>query len=287
MTIATACNSTGSKNRKYTTSVGFHTPVGNYWYTPKGKRVKSLLEKCYLPENFYCLKKLFTWLYESDEWAKKYTKQESDIPGQRVRYVMNHLCPNLQHRFKPRPFDAGNDRDIIEHAHFLENTQATVVNENDEIEQDGVHYTKSEFNEIVRFVENIGTTEGIKQRYRVLRAEAEKDMKLSDMMHCIGLDYRMPYVRNGKLFYKPYRNYYGASSKDGITKMLINSGLATGRTIGDDDGIYWLKKIADTKGIEFAISNTDCLSKTMFVSFGDYMSHLERYNCKIRRCACA
>ncbi len=26
--------------------------------------------------------------------------------------------------------------------------------------------------------------------------------------HCIGLDYKKPYKRHGKLFYKPYRNYY-------------------------------------------------------------------------------
>jgi hypothetical protein len=29
-------------------------------------------------------------------------------------------------------------------------------------------------------------------------------------MHCIGMDYRKPYKRHGKLFYRPYRNRYQA-----------------------------------------------------------------------------
>ena len=28
------------------------------------------------------------------------------------------------------------------------------------------------------------------------------------MVHCIGLDQKNPYKRHGKLFYKPYRNYF-------------------------------------------------------------------------------
>ena len=33
-------------------------------------------------------------------------------------------------------------------------------------------------------------------------------------MHCIGLDYKKPYTRHGKKFYKPYRNGYDAGGKD-------------------------------------------------------------------------
>lgn len=33
-------------------------------------------------------------------------------------------------------------------------------------------------------------------------------------MHCIGLDYKKPYTRHGKKFYKPYRNRYDAGGKD-------------------------------------------------------------------------
>ena len=30
--------------------------------------------------------------------------------------------------------------------------------------------------------------------------------------HCIGLDRKKPYSRNGKKFYRPYRNYFATSS---------------------------------------------------------------------------
>ena len=29
-------------------------------------------------------------------------------------------------------------------------------------------------------------------------------------MHCIGMDRQKPYKRHGKLFYRPYRNYFSA-----------------------------------------------------------------------------
>lgn len=29
--------------------------------------------------------------------------------------------------------------------------------------------------------------------------------------HCIGLDRKKPYIRHGKKFYRPYRNYFAAS----------------------------------------------------------------------------
>ena len=37
---------------------------------------------------------------------------------------------------------------------------------------------------------------------------------VSQAMHCIGLDYKKPYTRHGKKFYKPYRNGYDAGGKD-------------------------------------------------------------------------
>lgn len=30
-------------------------------------------------------------------------------------------------------------------------------------------------------------------------------------MHCIGLDHKKPYNRHGKMFYKPYRNYFSTA----------------------------------------------------------------------------
>lgn len=39
-------------------------------------------------------------------------------------------------------------------------------------------------------------------------SELEEVIKLCK--HMVGLDYKSPYHRHGKAFYKPYRNYYGA-----------------------------------------------------------------------------
>ena len=40
------------------------------------------------------------------------------------------------------------------------------------------------------------------------------DNYVSQAIHCIGLDYKKPYTRHGKKFYKPYRNGYDAGGKD-------------------------------------------------------------------------
>ena len=57
--------------------------------------------------------------------------------------------------------------------------------------------------------------------------------------HCIGLDYKSPYHRHGKAFYKPYRNYFDCGEKlDEAWKVMIGAGYAK------DDGIgcCWLTR---------------------------------------------
>ena len=45
--------------------------------------------------------------------------------------------------------------------------------------------------------------------------------------HAIGLDHKKPYKRHGKLFYRPYRNYYDASIKDcEIWDLMVDAGYA-------------------------------------------------------------
>lgn len=46
-----------------------------------------------------------------------------------------------------------------------------------------------------------------------------KEIKV--MKHCIGLDYKKPYKRHGKEFYKPYRNYYATYVHDEVWKGLV------------------------------------------------------------------
>lgn len=56
-----------------------------------GKRVEALLEKLYLPQNSYSYAKFPQWFADA---ADKGTEEEQ------VRYVMNHLCPNLYHFYE-------------------------------------------------------------------------------------------------------------------------------------------------------------------------------------------
>lgn len=44
--------------------------------------------------------------------------------------------------------------------------------------------------------------------------------------HCIGLDYKNPYTRHGKKFYRPYRNYYGTVPDDEAWNHLQQRGFA-------------------------------------------------------------
>lgn len=43
------------------------------------------------------------------------------------------------------------------------------------------------------------------------------------VMHVIGMDYRKPYTRHGKKFYRPYRNSWGGRDKQ--LDQLVDAGL--------------------------------------------------------------
>ena len=44
---------------------------------------------------------------------------------------------------------------------------------------------------------------------------------------CIWLDYKSPYKRNWRYFYRPYRNYYGAGGKDvEVWDVMVGAGYA-------------------------------------------------------------
>lgn len=44
--------------------------------------------------------------------------------------------------------------------------------------------------------------------------------------HCIGLDRKKPYIRHGKKFYRPYRNYFVTGRDCGDWEMMESSGYA-------------------------------------------------------------
>ena len=73
-------------------------------------------------------------------------------------------------------------------------------------------------------------------------------------MHCIGLDYKKPYIRHGKAFYRPYRNYYSTNLNDPIWSEMYRRGFArhgVAKKRGGNlictyyltrDGLDWLEK---------------------------------------------
>lgn len=46
------------------------------------------------------------------------------------------------------------------------------------------------------------------------------------MLHCVGIDYERPYKRHGRLFYKPYRNYYSTVPDDVYWEIIELAGYA-------------------------------------------------------------
>lgn len=68
--------------------------------------------------------------------------------------------------------------------------------------------------------------------------------------HCLGLDKKKPYIRHGKYYYKPYRNYFDAAGCDVKTgERLAKAGYAEKYNPKynayriTDDGREWLGKI--------------------------------------------
>lgn len=52
------------------------------------------------------------------------------------------------------------------------------------------------------------------------------EKEINVMKHCIGLNYKKPYKRHGREFYKPYRNRYATYVYNEIWNGLVGKGLA-------------------------------------------------------------
>lgn len=57
-----------------------------------------------------------------------------------------------------------------------------------------------------------------------MKIVSERHIELAK--HAIGLDYKNPYKRHGKLFYKPYRNHFATFITDKIWTELAANGYA-------------------------------------------------------------
>lgn len=64
------------------------------------------------------------------------------------------------------------------------------------------------------------------------------------MSHCIGLDHKKPYKRHGRYFYRPYRNYYDASTADcEIWDTIVAATFAeAGKKDRYGGRMYWLNR---------------------------------------------
>lgn len=60
--------------------------------------------------------------------------------------------------------------------------------------------------------------------------------------HAIGLDYKKPYKRHGKLYYKPYRNFYATIRRDAVWRALVTERLAACFPEGEDRAIFTLTR---------------------------------------------
>lgn len=69
------------------------------------------------------------------------------------------------------------------------------------------------------------------------------------MQHCVGLGRKKPYKRHGKLFYRPYRNYFATGAQDELWEAIRKEGYATARKEQSHvfyfltrEGLDWLGK---------------------------------------------
>lgn len=73
--------------------------------------------------------------------------------------------------------------------------------------------------------------------YHDRKSEKRIDHMLHIMEHCIGLDHKKPYKRHGKLFYRPYRNYF-STREDIVWQALTDKGYANMYSKSGDIGCY-------------------------------------------------
>lgn len=104
-------------------------------------------------------------------------------------------------------------------------------------------WAKKRDEEYAEHLGDMGTDMGIVMTF----TSEELDRVIEICKHTIGLDYKNPYHRSGKAFYKPYRNYYesplpGNSLLDRLPQHIIK---ATKDSLSmwyelTDSGLRWL-----------------------------------------------
>lgn len=105
------------------------------------------------------------------------------------------------------------------------------------------NWAKKRDKEHTEYLSDMGTDMGVE----LCISEDELKIAVDYCKHMVGLDYKSPYQRHGKLFYKPYRNYWGAPANgnkilDKLPRFLVTReademGVWYTLTI---DGLKWL-----------------------------------------------
>ncbi|QDW73075.1 hypothetical protein FND36_02865 [Lachnospiraceae bacterium KGMB03038] len=74
--------------------------------------------------------------------------------------------------------------------------------------------------------------------------------EINEMKHCIGLDYKKPYKRHGKEFYKPYRNRYATYVYDEVWNGLVGKGFSKHESVDEKQRtvFYLTRKGLDALG---------------------------------------
>ena len=90
--------------------------------------------------------------------------------------------------------------------------------------------------EHTEYLSDMGTDMGVE----LCTSEDERKLAVDYCEHMVGLDYKRPYKRHGKLFYKPYRNYWGANPD--------------GEPILDKHPRFLITREADRKGVWYTLT---------------------------------
>lgn len=77
----------------------------------------------------------------------------------------------------------------------------------------------------------------------IMRTEERMVVKAK---HTLGLDHKKPYKRHGRLFYRPYRNYYCGTDK--VMDELVADGYAD---VTEENGKYGRSYCVNEKGREW------------------------------------
>lgn len=70
-----------------------------------------------------------------------------------------------------------------------------------------------------------------------------KTQYIEKASHCIGMGNRKAYIRHGKKFYRPYRNYYSTGAPDEEWDIMVSAGYAKHGEQNSHGGYtYWLTR---------------------------------------------